>query len=285
LVNMQEAITTARQRRPFTILGMLIALITLGAFIFVATRPGGGGPVITGTGNAADVSVVVAKSDIAARATLTSDMLTVAKLNSKDVPPQSFSALADIAGSSKAHFALIDIKAGQPVLANELVTSATDLAGAQPSFLDIPQGFVAFTIPTSEEQGVAGYIQPGDYIGIIATVDKGATTTSKTIFNNVHVIRVGTATTTITPGRNGPTATRVASGGSSSLTVVMNQCEAEYLTWFLAKTNLRYTLENFQDYGKGSANNPQQAAACPIDTAQGVTNADVIKRYGSTLVP
>jgi Flp pilus assembly protein CpaB len=280
LVNMQEAITTARQRRPFTILGMLIALVTLAAFVFLALRGGTAGPVIPLTG---DVSVVVAKVDIPARSTITGDVLAVAKLNSKDVPPQSFSSIADVTGKT-SRFALIDIKAAQPVLANAIVTSA-EAPSLQPSFLAIPQGFVAMTIPTSEEQGVAGAIQPGDYIGIIATVDKGSTTTSKTIFNNVHVIQVGTTTVNITSGRNGPTATRVASTGQSSLTIVVNECDAEYLTWFLAKTNLRYTLENFSDYNKGTANNPQQAAACPIDQSAGVTNADVAKRFGAALVP
>jgi pilus assembly protein CpaB len=276
---MQEAITTARQRRPFTILGMLIALITLAAFIFLATRTTGGVVPIPTTG---DASVVVAKSDIPARATITGDMLAIARLSSKDVPPESFSAIADVTGKS-SRFALIDIKAGQPVLANAIVTSA-DPTAPEPSFLTIPQGFVAMTIPTSEQQGVAGYIQPGDYIGIIATVDKGQSTTTRTIFNNVHVIEVGTASVNITTGRNGPSSNRVA-GSSSSLTIVVNECDAEYLTWFLAKTNLRYTLENYTDYNKGSANNPQLAAACPIDSAAGVTNADVAKRFGASLVP
>ena len=280
MVNMQEAITTARQRRPFTILGMLIALITLAAFIFLALNRTGGGTPIPLTG---DVPVVVAKVDIPARGTITADELTVAKLNANDVPPQSFKAVADVTGKT-SHFALINIKAGQPVLANAIVTSA-DSAAPAPSFLAIPPGFVAMTIPTSEEQGVAGSIQPGDYIGIIATVDRGSTTASKTIFNNVHVIFVGTSTVTITSGRNGPTATRVAGAGASSLTVILNQCDAEYLTWFLAKTNLRYTLESFSDYNKGTANNPQQAADCPVDKAAGVTNADVAKRFGAALVP
>ena len=31
--------------------------------------------------------------------------------------------------------------------------------------------------------------------------------------------------------------------------------------------------------------NPQQAAACPIDKASGVSSADIAKRYGSELVP
>ena len=280
MVNMQEAITTARQRRPFTILGMVIALITLAAFIVLALRSGTAGTVIPLTG---DVSVVVAKSDIPARATITADLLTIAKLKAGDVPPQSFHAITDVAGKT-TRFALIDIKAGQPVLANAIVTSA-DTAPPAPSFLTIPSGFVAMTIPTSEEQGVAGYIQPGDYIGIIATVDKGGSTVSKTVFNNVHVIQVGTATVNITPGRNGPTASRVAGAAQSSLTIVLNQCDAEYLTWFLAKTNLRYTLEAFSDYNKGTSNNPQLAADCPIDKAGGVTNADVARRFGPALVP
>ena len=280
MVNMQEAITTARQRRPFTILGMVLALVVLAAFIVLALRTTGNGPVIPLTG---DVSVVVAKADIPARATITADQLVIAQLNAKDVPPSSFTAIADVTGKT-ARFALIDIKAGQPVLANALATSSESTTVA-PSFLAIPQGFVAYTLPTSEQQGVAGAIQPGDYIGIIATVDKGASTASKTIFNNVHVIQVGTSTVTLTPGRNGPTATRVPGTGQSSLTVVVNECDAEYLTWFLAMTNLRYTLESPSDYNKGTANSPQTAAACPIDAATGVTNADVAKRFGPALVP
>ena len=280
MVNMQEAISTARQRRPFTILGMVIALVTLAAFIYLALNNHGAGPAIPLTG---DVSVVLARADIPARATITSDLLVVGKVKSGDQPPQSFSSVSDVIGKS-ARFALIDIKQGQPMLANEIVTSA-DTAAPAPSFLAIPLGYVAMTIPTSEEQGVAGYIQPGDYIGIIATVDKANVTASKTIFNNVHVLQVGTATVTITPGRNGPTATRVAGAGQSSLTIVLNQCDAEYLTWFLAKTNLRYTLESSGDYNKGTANNPQQAAACAVDQATGVTNADIAKRFGAALVP
>jgi len=78
----------------------------------------------------------------------------------------------------------------------------------------------------------------------------------------------------------------VAGAGQTSLTVVVNECEAEYLTWFLAKANLRYTLENFADYNKGTTNNPQQDTACPIDTATGVTNAirpAAAKTPGATL--
>ena len=283
MVNMQEAITTARRRRPFTILGALIALITLGAFIFLATQRSGGAPLVV-SGGSGDVSVVVAKADIPARASIEQGSLQVTKMTSADAPPQHFSAVADLSGKTQ-YFALVVIKAGQPVLANELVSSPGDLSTAAPSFLPIPKGFVAMTIPTSEEQGVAGYIQPGDYIGIIAIVDRAGVTASRTVFNNVHVIRVGNATDTVAATKGGSAAAKNAPVTGSSLTVVMNECDAEFLNWFLAKTTLRYTLENYQDYNTGAANNPQQAVACPIDKAAGVSNADVGKRYGVELVP
>ena len=277
---MQEAITTARTRRPFTIIGMVLALITLGAFLFVAIRPGNGAPVSLPGGGT--ISIVTAKQDIPARASVTSDMLQVSKFSVNI--PNSFTSVADVASAKTQHFALVDIKAGQPVLANELVSSSTGISVAA-GFLDIPQGFVAITIPTSEEAGVAGYIQPGDYIGIIATVDKADVTTTRTIFNNVHVIKVGTATSSIVPGRNGPQASIAQSASGSSLTVVMNECDAEYLTWFLDRATLRYTLENYSDYDKGVANNPQHSPACPIDAAVGVTNANIASRFGAGLVP
>jgi len=278
---MQEAITTARRRRPFTILGALIALITLGAFVFLATSRAGVGPPIVGS--TGDVSVVVAASDIPARAAIGQDSLKVVKMTSADAPPSHFSATADLSGKTQ-YFALVEIKSGQPVLANELVTSSSEITGAAPSFLPIPKGFVAMAIPTSEQQGVAGYIQPGDYIGIIAIVDKGGQTASKTVFNNVHVIRLGNATEAA-EARSASSASKTVPVTGSSLTVVMSECDAEFLNWFLAKATLRYTLENYQDYNSGAANNPQQAAACPIDKAAGVTSADVAKRYGAEIVP
>jgi pilus assembly protein CpaB len=279
---MQEAISTARSRRPFTIIGMVLALLTLGAFLFLATQ--NRGTLNVGTGNAGDVSVVVAKVDIAARSTVTSDMLQVVKFNSKDAPPLSFASVSQV---GKSKYALVSIATGQPVLANELVAAGSDLSATGAAFLDIPSNFVAITIPTSEQQGVAGYIQPGDYIGIIATVQKGDQTVTRTVFNNVHVIRVGTTSTSITAGRNGPTATQTVGGSGSSLTVVMDECNAEYLTWFLARTDLRYTLENFKDYNPATGNpfDPSQPSGCTIDKATGVTNASVAARYGAALVP
>ena len=276
MVNMQEAIATARQRRPFTILGALIALVTIGAFLFLASQRSGGTPAVT-IGSGGDVSVVVARSDIKARATLTPEMLDVTKLKAADVAPGVFAKVGDVISTKTQRVALIDIRAGQPVLPNMLTTSTNEPI-PESSYLPIPVGAVAMTIPTGELRGVGGYIQPGDYIGIIAILQGRGTTVSKTIFNNVHVIRTGSAQAAPAGSKNTPAP---SVGVTSSLTIVMSECDAEYLNWFIAKATLKYTLENYQDYAKSSA---PQDSACTIDKAQGITDADVAKRFGASLV-
>ena len=63
---------------------------------------------------------------------------------------------------------LVAIASGQVIIANN--RQAELALGPVSEYLRIPKGYVALTIPTSEQQGVADYIQPGDYISVIATV-------------------------------------------------------------------------------------------------------------------
>ena len=132
------------------------------------------------------------------------------------------------------------------------------------------------TIPTGEQQGVAGYIQPGDYISIVAIVrpPTGQYSNVRTIFTNVHVLRVGQASqgggvTPPTPGTAPPTA--------SSLTVVVTQCQAEYVDWFIANGQIKYTLESYKDYKPADTS---LDASCPnVDAARGVTIANITQRF------
>jgi Flp pilus assembly protein CpaB len=113
---------------------------------------------------------------------------------------------------------------------------------------------------------VAGFIQPGDYISVIATVTTSAKVASMTIFTNLHVIRVGT---------NGSSST---TSGATSLTVVVTQCQAEVITWFLQYASMKYSLESFHDYL--SPDNQAKDPGCPsIDSAKGVTLPIIQKAY------
>jgi Flp pilus assembly protein CpaB len=151
------------------------------------------------------------------------------------------------------------------------------------------------TIPTGEQQGVAGHITLGDYITIIASASVtvfavGAVAptgppkvVSKTIFTNVHIIGLGPATSNVQPaGGTSVGSTAGPTGGVvSSLTIEVTQCDAEYFTWFLNNTTLKYTVESFHDYLAQPPSAPDPT--CPtVLSAQGVSQKEVEARYHFT---
>ena len=237
---------TITSRRPFTILGIVLALLVIAAFVLVAINASTGsiGP---------SQSVVVATQDLAPRIPIPAGSLEIRSIPSGAVPSTVFTKITDATGM----IPLVTIVKGQAVSSN-IVAKPGQSFGVQSEFLPIPSGFVGLTIPTSEQQGIGGYVQPGDYISVIATVTSGAKVASKTVFTNIHVIRVGTDTA---GGGSAATAT--------SLTIVVTQCQAEYITWFLSYASLKYTLESYQDYAAGPpAKDPNCAS---VNDAKGVT--------------
>jgi Flp pilus assembly protein CpaB len=168
-------------------------------------------------------------------------------------PKVYFTRIGDVQGLVP----LVGVPSGQAITSNDVAKPNAAL-GSQSAFLPIPSGYVAITIPTSEQQGVANYIQPDDYISVIATVSTAGKVASKTIFIDLHVIRVGTAGTTGSPST------------ASSLTVVVTECQAEVITWFLDYAALKYVLESFHDYNHSSGQSPDPG--CPtVAAAKGVT--------------
>ena len=260
--------------RPFTIIGAVVALVALGAFLVLSPKGGG-----SSGGSVTLKPVVVAARDISGRVPLTAADVKVANLDSTAIPPQSFTKADQV----KDLIPLINIAAGQPIVANELVTSQDQIPASQVAFLPIPKGYVARTIPTSEQQGVAGYIQPGDYITIAAIIGPPSAVfkNARTVFTNVHVLKTGVSTGATAPVQSGkptPTPTPVqATGVASSLTIIVTQCQAEFIDWFIANGTVTYTLESYHDY------TPKDVAvdtSCPsVDAAQGVSLALVNRTW------
>ena len=225
-------------------LGILLALLVIAAFVLVALNAGNASSSPT-------ISVVVATKDLQPRLPITADSLAMQTISVPATYPKVyFSHIADVQGTVP----LVGISSGQAITANE-VAKPTQALGAQSEYLPIPKGYVAITIPTSEQQGVANFIQQNDYIAVIATVSAAGKIASKTIFTNLHVIRVGTAGST---------------SSSSSLTVVVTECEAEVITWFLTYAALKYSLESYKDYLQSGPDAPDPK--CPtVGDAKGVT--------------
>jgi Flp pilus assembly protein CpaB len=268
------AIPTRSKRKraglPFIIGGGALALLTFVGVLFYTSSASGGSTV----GN---VPVVVAAHDLAIRVPIHPADLVVAQYRESDAPPGAFSKIADLANVVAA----VNISKGQPVTNNLVLTSTDVVIGPQSAYLPIPTGFVALTIPTGEQVGVAGYIQVGDYISLVANVTGKTATNVRTVFTNVPVIRVGAAQSESAPVQGSSSNPPKTGGLTSSLTVVVTQCQAEFVSWFLANGGLRYTLESYHDY------KPQDVkvdANCPdVNAAGGVTATTVAARWPGIL--
>jgi pilus assembly protein CpaB len=249
--------TGLTSRRPFTLLGIVLALLVIAAFVLVALN--------ASTGSVGQTqNLVVATKDLPPRIPIDAGSLAIKPIPvSADYPKVFFTKIDEVKGM----IPLVTIVNGQAISSN-LVAKPNQPLGAQSEYLPIPSGYVALTIPTSEEQGVAGNVHPDDYIAVIATVTSGSKVASKTVFVNLHVIRVGMDTSSGGAG---------AAANATSLTVVVTECQAEFITWFLTYASLKYTLESYQDYLQGTqAKDPN----CQnVSAATGVTLQLVQKTF------
>ncbi|HET7339416.1 MAG TPA: Flp pilus assembly protein CpaB [Candidatus Dormibacteraeota bacterium] len=217
----------------------------------------------------ATVHVIAAARDIDAREPITLDMLTTSAFPANTLPAgKTYTSLTQLVGFA----AVVPIYKGEAITDN-LVTNSDQISPSQSSYLPIPKGYVAMTLPTSEQQGVAGYIAQGDYIDVIATVNTqqfspvNPRSVAKTVLTNLYVLRVGPQT--VVPRQGQP------QGVSSSITVVITQCDAEYLDWLLQNATLKYTLLSYHDY--------QTVPGCSNDTAPGLIGpTQVDGRWGFT---
>lgn len=262
--------TVPRPSRPNRLLVALGAGLAVVGFLVTVVVAGALGTPATPS-RRSTTTIVVAARDIAARTTLAAADLDTAAFAAADVPPGAIARAADAAGK----VSLVSLKKGQPLFSN-LIGGAGDAVGPQPGFLPLPAGTVAATLPSGEQQGVAGYIQAGDYIDIqaITSPKSAAYQVVRTIYSNVYVIRVGPAAD-LAPGAG--TAVPRTGGLSSSITIAVSECQAEYLNWFLANATLRYTLLSFRDYQP-----PTPDTSCPA-AGKGVTDADVRARWPGLL--
>ncbi len=249
-----------RRGRLYIVIGAILAVLAFATAAGLASLP------LLRT-NTTGTQVVVAKNNISARTKIQASDLELSAVN--PAPPQAFLQLKDVFGKG----ARVDIPAGSPVTANLITTSGDLLSTSDVAYLPIPSGYVAVTVPTGEQVGVGGYVQIGDRITMLATINTsifGATPVSvvRTVFRDVDVIRVG------------PASTQSTGQVTSSLTLLMTGCDAEYLFWLLNNAVLKYTLESFTDY---AATPNQPDPSCPkLSSAGGVGPKEVDKRWHFT---
>jgi Flp pilus assembly protein CpaB len=260
------------------IIGLLVAVFAGGGvFLYGTLFGGGGGGVLSG-----GTFVVVAAQAIPVRHQITDADLTTTKVS--PVLPNSYTQTKDVKGLISELF----ISKGSLITSDMLARDVGLIpAGSAPAYLPLASGYVAMTIPTGEQQGVAGHITLGDYITVIASASvvvppAAAKVVTKTVFTNIHIIGLGPAVANVQPasgaaavgGTQGTT-----SGLTSSLTIEVTQCDAEFFTWFLQNMTVRYTLESFNDYLKQAPTTPDPTCQT-IKDAHGVSFKQIDDRYG-----
>jgi Flp pilus assembly protein CpaB len=226
-----------RVRTPIFVVGVALAL---GAFLLMLIF----GLIFAGriqTGGT--TQVVVASQPIDPRTPITADMLTFSAIPNNAVPPRAFLRIADLTG----YFAAVQIYKGETITPN-IVGTNPDLInpGSSTSYLPLPEGYTAMTIPTGELQGVGGYPAQGDEIDVIATINTqqfssvSPKTVVATVFKNLYIMRVGPQSAVPRQGQ--------PQGVASSLTVMLTICDQEYLVWLLTNATLKYVLVSYKDY-------------------------------------
>jgi Flp pilus assembly protein CpaB len=273
--------------RLFIIVGLLLALLAGGGVFFLGTLGGGGGGLTGGS----RITVVTAATAIPLRAPIKAEDLTTQDVSGVFV--NTYAKVSDVVNL----IAQVNISKGTVITSDMLVRDAGLITTSNaPAYLPLASGYVAMAIPTGEQQGVAGHITVGDYITVIAAAQRTLFNTKtgqqvgqpqtviKTVFTNIRVIQVGPAQINVQPaaGSNAANTNQGQVGGvTSSLTIEVTQCDAEFIQWFLANSvTLKYTLESFHDYQPAPTG--PDPACLNVNAATGVTADQVNKRFKFT---
>ncbi len=131
------------------------------------------------------VMAVVAANDIQIGSKLTDHDVTLASFPKASVPPGAFARVSQV----RQRGVILPISKGDFVLPDKL--AAEDAGAGLPSM--IPQGMRAVSVRVNDVVSVAGFVQPGTRVDVLATGLPGTNNEAQTdtVLQNVAVIAVG----------------------------------------------------------------------------------------------
>ncbi|MBI3995499.1 MAG: Flp pilus assembly protein CpaB [Nitrospirae bacterium] len=178
------------------------------------------------------VTMVVAAQPIPLAASIERQHLKVVQVPPDAAPKTSFRSVEDVIG----RVSQMNIFDEEPILEGKLV--ATGLGGGLQSV--IPEGQRAITVRANDVIGVAGFLSPGDFVDVIATMmeqSRGAMVT-KTVLQKIKVLSVGQQ---MEPGKDGkPKAV-------STVTLLVSPDEAERLVLATSQGQIQLVMRSAVD--------------------------------------
>jgi pilus assembly protein CpaB len=187
------------------------------------------------------VDVFVAKQDIAAGVSGDTagqqGLIERRRVPALVQPDNAITSLQEISG----RIAAVQIFKDEIIVGQRFVTPGAAVRGVLP----IPQGRQAISIQVASPQGVAGFIQPGDQVSLIAQVNRpgsgpSAGEIARFLLQRVDVLAVGTRVVGATVQPAGSTAT--AEVACCLLTLALTPGQAEQLVFASLNGQLHFTL-------------------------------------------
>jgi pilus assembly protein CpaB len=182
--------------------------------------------------NNAQRPVLVATQEIPARSRITATMVSKEMRPAQGVDPDAIADPTQAVGS----LALITIPSGGQITSSKV---GTNVAIALPVRLE--PGMRAVSIPVDRVKDVAGLVQPGDRVDVIAippAKQNGPPPKAVTIFRAVRVLAVGNA-------MENPSATpSPQEEQAATVTLEVTPRQADLLAWADANSTLRLALRS-----------------------------------------
>jgi pilus assembly protein CpaB len=194
-----------------------------------------------GGGNEGSTQVLVAANDIQVGSKLADHDVRLAPFPQSSLPPNTYSRKSQVLGRG----AVLPISKGEFILPSKL--AAEDAGAGLPSM--IPPGMRAVSVRVNDVVSVAGFVQPGTRVDVLATGNQGSSNERQTttVLENVAVIAVGRSL-----------LDRVMTGetqNASVITLLVSPDDAQKLTLASQEGRIQLSLRN------------------PLDTKQGATAA------------
>ena len=185
--------------------------------------------------NAGGVPVVVAANDIQVGAKLDAQDVKVVTLPPTAVPPGAYSATSKVLGRG----AVLPVSKGEFILPSKL--AALNAGAGLPSL--IPQGMRAVSVRVNDVVSVAGFVQPGTRVDVLATGTQGSGNDRQTttVLENVAVIAVGKSL-----DRSSPDAQT-----APVITLLVSPDDAQKLALVSQEGRIQLSLRNPLDTKKG----------------------------------
>ncbi|MGO8944133.1 MAG: Flp pilus assembly protein CpaB [Syntrophobacteraceae bacterium] len=173
---------------PF-VLALVVALTVTG-LIYNWIKNKAGAPGISRVIPESRAQIVLAHDDLAWGTKISADMLKAAPIAKDDTPAGSFSNPADLVG----RVLVTPVKQNEPIMESKLAPRDVTTGGVSAV---VHEGMRAIAVAGDKVIGLAGLIQPGNYVDILVTVQDPQNDRlhlTKTVLENIRVLATGTMT-------------------------------------------------------------------------------------------